>query len=150
MLKRTNYICWNEYFMGLSQLTAQRSKDPSSQVGCVIVDDMNKIIGLGYNGLPNGCNDDHFSWNRPEKYFYIIHAEMNAIINCNDFKSLKGATLYTTLFPCSECAKIIIQTGIKKIIYDDDKYIDQESFIKSKEMLNYVKIPYIKYVRESS
>lgn len=143
-MKRDNYINWNNYFMGLARLTAQRSKDPSTQVGSIITND-NKVIGMGYNGFPNGCDDDHFSWDRPDKYFYVVHSELNAVLNSNNFDRLKGGVLYTTLFPCNECVKTLIQVGIKKIIYESDKYSDKDEFIKAKEMLDYVKIEYEKY-----
>ena len=143
MPKRNDYISWNDYFMKLAHLTSKRSKDPNTQVGAVIVGENNKIIGVGYNGLPRGCSDDEFSWETPEKYSYVVHAELNACINANDFNSLKGATMYSTLFPCSECAKVIIQLGIKKIIYDDDKYHNHDTFVKSRQMLDAVQIPYI-------
>jgi len=119
-LKRKDYINWDDYFMGIALLSAKRSKDPNTQVGACIVDNKNKIIGIGYNGLPKGCSDDKFSWEREgsfeeTKYAYVVHAEANAILN--NIKNLEGARIYTTLFPCNECVKLIIQSGIKEIIY---------------------------------
>lgn len=137
--KREGYISWDEYFMGVAQLAAQRSKDPSTQVGCCIVDDQNRILSTGYNGFPHGCSDDEFPWNRDEslgetKYPFVVHAELNAILN-NRGKSLAGAKLYVGLFPCHECAKAIIQAGIKEVIYLSDKYAITPSTLASKRML---------------
>lgn len=145
MKKREDYITWKEYFMKLAHLTSERSKDPNTRVGAVIVSPDNKIIGMGYNGLPNGCSDDDFSWDKPEKYNYVIHAEVNAIINSVNLSNVKNCVLYTTLAPCNECVKLLIQVGIKKIIYDSDKYHNEDKFIKAREMLDYVKIPYEQY-----
>ena len=137
--KREGYISWDEYFMGVAQLAAQRSKDPSTQVGCCIVDDQNRILSTGYNGFPHGCSDDEFPWNRDEslgetKYPFVVHAELNAILN-NRGKSLAGAKLYVGLFPCHECAKAIIQAGIREVIYLSDKYAITPSTLASKRML---------------
>ena len=137
--KREGYISWDEYFMGVAQLAAQRSKDPSTQVGCCIVDEQNRILSTGYNGFPHGCSDDEFPWNRDEslgetKYPFVVHAELNAILN-NRGKSLAGAKLYVGLFPCHECAKAIIQAGIKEVIYLSDKYAITPSTLASKRML---------------
>ena len=137
--KREGYISWDEYFMGVAQLAAQRSKDPSTQVGCCIVDEQNRILSTGYNGFPHGCSDDEFPWNRDEslgetKYPFVVHAELNAILN-NRGKSLAGAKLYVGLFPCHECAKAIIQAGIKEVIYLSDKYAVTPSTLASKRML---------------
>lgn len=138
-MKRKNVLSWDEYFMGLAHLSAFRSKDPSTQVGAVIVDQNNKVVSIGYNGLPLGCNDDDFPWQREggmleTKYAFVVHAELNAILNSP--RSVNGCTLYVSLFPCNECAKAIIQSGIKKIVYESDKYADTESTIASKRMLN--------------
>jgi len=116
------WISWEEYFMRIASTSALRSKDPSTKVGCCIVKD-HKIIGIGYNGMPNGIPDDspEISWERPEKYQYVVHAEVNAILNTVSFDKLRGATLYCTLFPCNECMKIIIQSGITEIVYADMK-----------------------------
>lgn len=137
-MKRSNVLSWDEYFMGLAHLSAMRSKDPSTQVGAVIVNDDHRVISIGYNGFPFGCNDDEFPWEREaayldSKYPYVVHAELNAILNSH--QSLKGCTLYVSLFPCNECAKAIIQSGIKKIVYESDKYADSDVVIASKRML---------------
>ena len=137
--KRKDYISWDEYFMGLAHLSAMRSKDPSTQVGAVIVDQEHKVVGIGYNGLPIGCSDDEFPWDREggmleTKYAFVVHAELNAILNST--RNLHGCTLYVSLFPCNECAKAIIQSGIRKIVYEDDKYATADNVIASKKMLN--------------
>lgn len=145
--KRTDYISWKEYFMGVAQLSAMRSKDPSTQVGSCIVNSDNKIVGIGYNGFPQGVSDDSLPWKKDgewidTKYPYVCHAEMNAIMNAIPAQSLKGCILYTTLFPCNECAKMIIQAGISEVIYMEDKNCDKESTKASKILFNMVKIPY--------
>jgi dCMP deaminase len=137
--KRQDYISWDEYFMGVALLSAKRSKDPGTQVGACIVSDKNKIVGAGYNGLPIGCDDDDFPWNKQgefldTKYPYICHAELNAILN-NIGMDLKGCKIYTALFPCNECSKAIIQSGITEVIYLSDKYEDNDIFKASKFML---------------
>ena len=137
--KRQDYITWDEYFMGVAHLSALRSKDPNTQVGACIVSHDNKILSMGYNGFPNGCSDDDFPWGKCEdelssKYLYSTHSELNAILNYRG-GSLEGAKMYVTLFPCNECAKAIIQSGIKEIVYDCDKYADTSSVIASKRML---------------
>lgn len=150
--KRTDYISWDEYFMGVAILSGMRSKDPSTQVGACIVSQDNKILSMGYNGFPNGCDDDLFPWNRDgddpvnNKYFYSTHSELNAILNYRG-GSLEGAKLYVSLFPCNECAKAIIQCGIKTIIYDSDKYAGTPSVIASKRMLDAAGVRYYKYTR---
>ena len=148
--KREDYISWDEYFMGVAHLSAQRSKDPSTQVGACIVSKDNKILSMGYNGLPWGCSDDDFPWektdNTPEhsKYFYSTHSELNAILNYRG-GSLEGTKLYVTLFPCNECAKAVIQCGIKTIIYDSDKYAGTDSVVASKRMLDAAGVEYRQY-----
>ena len=137
--KREDYISWDEYFMGVAELSALRSKDPHTQVGCCIVSKDHKILSMGYNGFPRGCSDDDFPWKREgppleNKYFYTTHSELNAILNYRG-GSLEGSSLYVTLFPCNECAKAIIQAGIKEIVYDSDKYVNEPSTIASKRML---------------
>ena len=137
-MKRKDYLSWDEYFMGIAELSARRSKDPSTQVGACIVDDNNKIMSVGYNGMPKACSDDDFPWDREggqleTKYFFVCHAELNAILNYRG-GSLEGSRLYATLFPCNECAKAIIQAGIKEIIYACDKYADSASVVASKMM----------------
>ena len=137
--KRKDYISWDEYFMGVAMLSGMRSKDPSTQVGCCIVSQDNKILSMGYNGFPMGCSDDEFPWEREgddpleTKYVYSTHSELNAILNYSG-GSLAGAKLYVSLFPCNECAKAIIQSGIREIIYLSDKYADTEATIASKRM----------------
>jgi len=131
-------LSWDEYFMSLAHLSAVRSKDPSTQVGAVIVDSSNRVVGLGYNGFPRGCDDEKFPWEREgefldTKYAYVVHAELNAILNSN--KLIENCRLYVSLFPCNECAKAIIQSGIKEIIYESDKYKDLDNFKASKKML---------------
>ena len=140
MDKRKDYISWDEYFMGVAILASQRSKDPSTQVGACIIDGDKRILSTGYNGFPQGCSDDEFPWNRDEskgdtKYQYVVHAELNAILNASG-KKLFGSTVYVGLFPCHECAKAIIQSGIKEVIYLSDKYHDTSSVIASKKMLD--------------
>jgi dCMP deaminase len=137
--KRQDYISWDEYFMGVALLSARRSKDPNTQVGACIVNDKNKIVGTGYNGLPIGCSDDEFPWEKQgdfldTKYPYICHAELNAILN-NIGMDLKGCKIYTALFPCNECTKAIIQSGIAEVIYLSDKYEGTDVFKASKIML---------------
>ncbi len=141
-MKRQDYISWDEYFMGVALLAANRSKDPSTQVGACIVDDTNVIISTGYNGFPVGCDDDEFPWDREgseTKYPYVVHAELNAILNSGG-RNLKNARIYVALFPCNECAKAIIQSGIKEIIYLCDKYADTDSVKASKKMLSAAKV----------
>ena len=139
-MKRTDYISWDEYFIGIAELSAMRSKDPNTQVGCCIVNENNRILSVGYNGFPSGCDDDLFPWEREAesildtKYPFVCHAELNAILNSR--VSLEGARLYVTLFPCNECAKAIIQSGIKEVIYVSDKYSKSENTIASKKMLS--------------
>ena len=131
-------ISWDEYFMGLSHLSALRSKDPNTQVGACIVDKEHKVVSIGYNGMPRGCNDEDFPWEREgdflsTKYAYVVHAELNAILNSP--RSVKDCTIYVSLFPCNECAKAIIQAGIKRVIYESDKYDGTDGNIASKKML---------------
>ena len=137
-MKSNNYISWDEYFMGVAMLSALRSKDPSTKVGACIVNVNKRIVGIGYNGLPCGCDDDEFPWERnggflDTKYAYVVHAEPNAILNATS--DLTNATLYVTLFPCNECAKLIIQSGIKEIVYVSDKYQDTDASKASRRML---------------
>ena len=137
-MKREDYISWDEYFMGIAMLSAMRSKDNNSQVGACIVSPENKILSLGYNGMPIGCNDDDMPWEREgedleTKYMYVCHSELNAILNSPNH-DLKGARMYVTLFPCNECAKAIIQSGIREIIYYDNKYADTDATKASQRM----------------
>ena len=155
MDKRKDYISWDEYFMGVALLAAQRSKDPNTQVGACIVDGSKRILSTGYNGFPQGCSDDDFPWNRDEKcgetkYQFVVHAELNAILNASG-KNLFGSTVYVALFPCNECAKAIIQSGIKEVVYLSDKYHDTPSTIASRRMLKAagVKLTQIKPTKAS-
>ncbi len=148
-VKREDYISWDEYFMGVAALSAMRSKDPGTQVGACIVSPANKILSMGYNGFPIGCSDDDFPWNREgdpldNKYFYSTHSELNAILNYRG-GSLEGCKIYVTLFPCNECAKAIIQCGIKEIVYACDKYGETDSVIASKRMLDAAGVKYTFY-----
>ena len=148
--KRKDYITWDEYFMAVAKLAGMRSKDPNSQVGACIVSADNKILSMGYNGFPMGCSDDEFPWGRNDedplktKYVYVTHSELNAILNYRG-GSLEGSKIYVTLFPCNECAKAIIQAGIKTIIYKEDKYPDSPSVRASKRMLNAAGVRYYQY-----
>ncbi len=148
--KRSDYISWDEYFMAVAKLAGLRSKDPNSQVGSCIVSEDNKILSIGYNGFPRGCSDDRFPWARTDddplktKYVYVTHSELNAILNYRG-GSLEGSKLYVSLFPCNECAKAIIQAGIKKVIYADDKYEKTTSVIASKMMLQAAGVEFVKY-----
>lgn len=137
-MKRLDYISWDEYFMGVALLSAKRSKDPGTQVGCCIVNDENKIIGIGYNGVPRVINDDLLPWDRTgayldTKYPYVVHAEANAILNST--KDLKGTTIYVSLFPCNECTKLLIQSGIKEIVYMQDFHHDDDNVVASRKLL---------------
>ena len=150
-MKRQDYISWDEYFMGVSKLAGMRSKDPHTQVGCCIVSKAHKILSMGYNGFPIGCSDEEFPWDREgdmihSKYAYVTHSELNAILNYRG-GSLKGAKLYVSLFPCNECAKAIIQSGIKTVIYDDDKYANTPGNICSRRMFDAAGVEYRKYQR---
>jgi dCMP deaminase len=137
--KRTDYISWDDYFMAVAQLSALRSKDPNTQVGACIVNSKKRIIGIGYNGFPAGCSDDMLPWGRDgdflnTKYPYVCHAEMNAITNSSNKPELDGASLYVSLFPCNECAKLIIQVGIKEVVYLSDKYAVEDQFVAARKM----------------
>ena len=148
-MKRSDYISWDEYFMGVAHLAGLRSKDPNTQVGACIVSEDNKILSMGYNGFPIGCSDDEFPWEREgseleTKYPFVTHSELNAILNYRG-GSLEGAKLYVTLFPCNECAKAIIQAGIKTVIYASDKYASTFSTIASKKMMDAAGVKYIPY-----
>lgn len=149
--KRKDYINWDEYFMGIAALSALRSKDPNSQVGACIVSQENKILSVGYNGFPIGCSDEKFPWGREgdainTKYPYVVHSELNAILNYRG-GSLAGTKIYVTLFPCNECAKAIIQAGIKTVIYDCDKYDGTPMNLVSKELLKTAGVKIVKYQR---
>ena len=148
--KREDYITWDEYFMGVAMLSGKRSKDPNTQVGACIVGADNRILSMGYNGFPNGCSDDDFPWDREgdkslkTKYPYVTHSELNAILNYRG-GNLDGTKLYVSLFPCNECAKAIIQSGIKTVVYAIDKYKDTESVIASKRMFDAAGVRYYQY-----
>lgn len=136
-MKRTDYINWDEYFMGVAVLASHRSKDPNTQVGACIVDRDKIILSTGYNGFPYGCSDDVYPWEREgsnTKYNYVVHAELNAILNARG-RDLRGATLYVDLFPCNECAKAIIQSGISELVYLYNKYPDSNATLASERML---------------
>ena len=148
-MKRKDYLSWDAYFMGIALLSAQRSKDPGTQVGACIVGADKKILSVGYNGMPIGCSDDVMPWGREgaprdTKYLYVCHAELNAILNYSGGR-LQGARLYTTLFPCNECAKAIIQAGIREVVYLSDKYADSDSVLASKRMMELTGVTYRAY-----
>ena len=149
MPKREDYLSWDEYFMGIAILSGQRSKDPSTQVGACIVNEEKRIVGTGYNGFPHGISDSdpNFSWGKTgklleTKYPFVVHAEQNAILNST--KNLRNCTIYVGLFPCNECAKSIIQSGIKKVMYLSDKHKKTDSTIASKMLFNAAGIEYVK------
>jgi dCMP deaminase len=151
--KRTDYISWNQYFMGIALLSAQRSKDSSTQVGACIINQEKKIVGIGYNGFPSGISDEDLPWDRKAenpldtKYPYVCHSELNAILNST--QNLKNCTLYVTLYPCNQCTKMIIQSGIKKVVYADNKYSETDDVKASKKMLDLVGIETILYKFEN-
>jgi len=145
--KRTDYISWEEYFMAIAQLSAKRSKDPSTQVGACIVNSKKRIIGVGYNGFPIGCSDDELPWDREgdflqTKYPYVCHAEMNAITNASNKPELADATMYTSLFPCNECAKLIVQSGIKEVVFLSDKYNSDPVFVAARRIFDMAGVKY--------
>ncbi len=143
-MKRTDYISWDEYFMGIAMLAAMRSKDPNTQVGACIVNKDNIIVSTGYNGMPKGCSDDEYPWERTgeaTKYPFVVHAELNAILNAAG-RNVRGSRIYVSLFPCNECAKAIIQSGIKEILYLSDKYADSMATLASKKMLDSAGVKY--------
>lgn len=147
--KRNDYISWDEYFMGVSVLSGMRSKDPNTQVGACIVGPDNRILSMGYNGFPNGCSDELFPWAREgeplrTKYPFVTHGELNAILNYKG-GSLEGSKLYVSMFPCNECAKAIIQAGIKTVVYACDKYKESDSVIASKKMFDAAGVAYYQY-----
>ncbi|XP_017059808.1 probable deoxycytidylate deaminase [Drosophila ficusphila] len=154
--KRKDYLHWDDYFMATSLLSAKRSKDPVTQVGACIVDSHNRIVAIGYNGFPRNCSDDEFPWSKSkkksvdydpleDKKMYVVHAEANAILNGNGM-TLAGTRLYTTLFPCNECAKLIIQVGIAQVLFLSDKYADKPTYRASKRMLDAVGVAYKRHV----
>lgn len=148
-MKREDYLSWDEYFMGIALLSSMRSKDPSTQVGACIVNSEKRILSMGYNGMPRCCSDDEFPWDKNEnpldsKYLYVCHAELNAILNCAS-GNVRGCTVYTTLFPCNECAKAIIQSGIAEVVYMSDKYADSDSVLASKRMFTTAGVKFREY-----
>lgn len=147
--KREDYISWDEYFMGVSVLSGMRSKDPNTQVGSCIVGKDHRILSMGYNGFPNGCRDEDFPWDREgeeldTKYPFVTHSELNAILNYRG-GNLEGTTLYVSLFPCNECAKAIIQAGIKRVVYECDKYAGTSMNIAAKKMFDAAGVKYEAY-----
>lgn len=153
--KRLDFLEWEEYFMGIAFLAARRSKDPVTQVGACIVNNENKIVGIGYNGLPIGCNDDEFPWSKEStndlenKYMYVCHAEVNAILNKNSI-DVNGCTMYVALFPCNECAKVIIQSRIKEVVYLSDKHAEKPHTIGAKKMFHAAGVKYRQFVPKHS
>ena len=152
-MKRKNYITWDEYFMGVALLASMRSKDPSTQVGACIVDRANHILSTGYNGFPYGCSDDVYPWEREgnfceTKYPFVVHAELNAILNARG-NDLTDAKMYISLFPCNECAKAIIQSGIKEVIYLSDKYAESDCTIASKRMLTSAGVTFTQFISQN-
>lgn len=148
--KRENYLEWSDYFMAMAFLASKRSKDPSTQVGACIVNEDKKIVGVGYNGFPIGVDDNEFPWGKTSKnpieskYMYVCHAEVNAVLNKLS-ADLKNCTLYVALFPCNECAKVIIQSRIKEIVYMSDKHAHKPEVIASKRMLDAAGVTYKQY-----
>ena len=153
MPKRDDYISWDEFFMGAALLCAKRSKDPNTQVGACIVNNENRILSVGYNGFPSGCDDDVFPWERSAddsfntKYLYVCHAELNAILNCRG-RNLTNSRIYVALFPCNECAKAIIQSGIKEVMYLSDKYAATPATKPAKRMFDAAGVKYTKLFPE--
>ncbi|MDD3958848.1 MAG: dCMP deaminase family protein [Oscillospiraceae bacterium] len=148
-MKRQDYITWDEYFMGIALLSARRSKDPGTQVGACIISSDKRILTMGYNGMPIGCSDDEFPWAREgspldTKYLYVCHAEMNAILNSGT-ADLRGSHVYTTLFPCAECTKALIQKGITEVCYLSDKYADEDLFVAARRMMDAAGVRYRQY-----
>ena len=147
-MKREDYINWDEYFMGVAILASYRSKDPNTAVGACIVNNENIILSIGYNGAPRGLHDDHMPWDREgdfinTKYAYVCHSELNAILNYRG--NVENTKMYVTLFPCNECAKAIVQSGIKEVIYLSDKYNGTDGNIVSKKIFDEVGVKYTKY-----
>ena len=150
-MKRADYISWDEYFMGIAMLAARRSKDPNTQVGACIVSPDNIILSTGYNGMPKGCSDDEFPWDRTgaeTKYPYVVHAELNAILNAHG-RDLHGSRIYVALFPCNECAKAIIQSGIREVIYLSDKYATTPTTLASKRMMEAAGVKFTRLVPDT-
>uniref|UniRef100_T1J3X7 Probable deoxycytidylate deaminase n=1 Tax=Strigamia maritima TaxID=126957 RepID=T1J3X7_STRMM len=152
--KRSNYLSWEDYFMANALLSSNRSKDPNTQVGACIVNKDLKIVGIGYNGMPKGCDDDDLPWGKnpanplADKHLYVCHAEMNAIMNKNS-SDVENCTLYVTLFPCNQCAKIIIQSGIKEVVYMSEKCVDRPEYKASRLMLTMANINLRQFVPQT-
>lgn len=147
-MKRLDYLDWDTTFMAMAYLIAKRSKDPRSQVGSVIVNPDNIVVGLGYNGFPRGVDDDAWSWDNPEKHFAVVHAEANAILNSNQHP-LKDCTIYTTMCVCSSCAKMIIQSGIKKVLFSEGKHLNRESMVAARKLFQLASVEYKQYAMNS-
>ena len=153
--QRKDNLKWDEYFMAVAKLSAMRSKDPNTQVGACIVSKDNRILSIGYNGTPNGYNDECFPWDREgdplnTKYMYVVHAERNSILNFRgNNKELENSKIYVDLFPCNECAKEIIQSGIKEVIYLSDKYAHTNETIVSKKLFDECGIKYRQLDKEN-
>lgn len=146
--KRKDYLSWDESFIQIAHVMSQRSKDPNTLSGSVIVDEQGVVVGLGYNGFPRGVSDDDLPWERKgdfldTKYAYVVHAEENAVYNAN--KQVESCKIYCTMFPCNECAKTLIQSGIKEVIYDNDKYHDDEIWVASRKLLDMAGVKYRQY-----
>lgn len=152
-MKKEDYLSWDQYFMGIAKMSSMRSKDPNTSVGACIVGTDNKILSVGYNGMPHGCSDDEYPWERDAadpldtKYLYVCHAELNALLNYTG-THLKESRIYTTLFPCNDCTKALIQSGIREVIYMENKYPDSPSVIAAKRMMKSAGIVYRPYVTE--
>lgn len=152
--KRDNYLSWNQTFMMMAKVIAERSKDPSTQVGCCIVNKKNFMVGMGYNGFPRGCDDDRFPWSKEgafheTKYAYVVHAEQNAILNTNQM-DLQGCTMYVTRHPCNECAKFIIQSGITKIYYLSNPIPNESSTIAAVRMFSEAGIELVQLAQDGT
>lgn len=148
---RNNYISWDECFMRMAHTIAERSKDPSTQAGAVVVTEDNVVVGMGYNGFPRNINSESLPWDREgdfenTKYAYVCHAEENSIYNANN--STKNCRIYCTLFPCNECAKTIIQNGIQEVIYECDKYAETPIVKASKKMFDLAGVKTRQYCRK--
>ncbi|KAI3684430.1 hypothetical protein L6452_33654 [Arctium lappa] len=142
--KRKEYLSWDDYFMAIAFLSAERSKDPYRQVGACLVSQDGIILGIGYNGFPRGCSDDKLPWSKKSKngdpletkYPYVCHAEVNCILNRNH-ASAAGQRLYVTMFPCNECAKVIIQSGVSEVIYFVEKSLENNViYVASHKLLS--------------
>jgi len=148
---RTDYLSWDECFIQMAYLISQRSKDPVTQTGAVIVDDRQVVVGMGYNGWPRGIETNDLPWAREgqhadTKYAYVVHAEENAVYNTSLLP--RGCRIYCTLFPCGECAKTLIQMGIKEVIYHTDKYHDQDLWVAARKMFDLAGVTYRQYQPE--